>query len=333
MPPSAIFRTNLKWYSSVNSVFSMATSGADYRGGAGVRQAVLTEHVRLADLMKLAFSSNAFRAFSIEETIATLARIGFDGVELMCDAPHAWPDDVTPARLDSIRAALAEHNLGLSNLNAFMMCAYRDPATGREGTFHWPSWVDRDPAIREARLRHTIRCVEIAAALGAKTVSTEPGGPVEGRPRAEVSTLFADGLERAARRAAELGVTLLVEPEPGLLIERGREYEEFARDFMTFPGAGLNFDMGHFFCVGEDPAALIRGVGRAASHFHLEDIAADRVHFHLPPGEGAMDFPSIFAALRDIGYGGWVTIELYPFQQNAPDVARRAFDRIRPLIK
>jgi len=30
MPPSAIFRTNLKWYSSVNSVVSMGTSDGDY---------------------------------------------------------------------------------------------------------------------------------------------------------------------------------------------------------------------------------------------------------------------------------------------------------------
>jgi len=283
--------------------------------------------------MKLAFSSNAFRAFPIEEAIAILAGIGYDGMELMCDAPHAWPPDATPERLASIRRALEERRLGLSNLNAFMMCAYRHPRTGREGTFHWPSWVDPDPEVREARIVHTIHCVEIAAALGAKTVSTEPGGPVEGRPREEVSRLFAKGLERAARRGVELGVTVLVEPEPNLLIERGREFEEFARDHLTFPGAGLNFDMGHFYCVGEDPAALIRTIGRSAAHFHLEDIAADRVHFHLPPGEGAMDFDAIFAALRDIGYAGWVTIELYPFQKDAPEVAKRAFDRIRPLIQ
>src|SRR5262245_19719518 len=123
--------------------------------------------------MKLAFSSNAFRAFSIEETIATLAGVGFDGVELMCDAPHAWPPDMTPGLIASIRSALEKHRLGLSNLNAFMMCAYRHPATGREGTFHWPSWVDPDPAVREARIVHTIRSVEMAVALGAKTVSTE----------------------------------------------------------------------------------------------------------------------------------------------------------------
>jgi sugar phosphate isomerase/epimerase len=45
-----------------------------------------------------------------------------------------------------------------------------------------------------------------------------------------------------------------------------------------------------------------------------------------------MDFPAVFDALRDIGYAGWVTIELYPFQKNAPEVAKRAFDRIRPLL-
>lgn len=64
----------------------------------------------------------------------------------------------------------------------------------------------------------------------------------------------------------------------------------------------------------------------------LEDIAADRVHFHLPPGEGAMDYKAIFAALREIRYEGWVTIELYPYQQNSPDVARKAFETIRPYL-
>ena len=283
--------------------------------------------------MKLAFSSNAFRAHSIEDTIGILADIGYDGVELMCDGPHAWPPDVTPAKIESIRAALARHRLAISNLNAFMMCSYRDARTGREGTFHWPSWIDRDETTREARIRHTIASVEIAGALGAKTVSTEPGGPLEGRGRDECYALFARGLERAARRGAELGVTVIVEPEPELLIERGREYDEFVAGHVRFPGVGLNFDMGHFYCVGEDPAALIRHFGRRALHFHLEDIAADRKHFHLPPGKGAMDYGSIFAALRDVGYDGWVTIELYPFQEDAPRIAREAFDTISPFVR
>ena len=282
--------------------------------------------------MKLAFSSNAFRNHSIEEVVRILSDLGYDGVELMADAPHAWPPDVTPDRIESLREALRLHSMQVSNVNAFMMCAYREPRTGKAGTFHWPSWIDPDPDIREARIEHTIRSIEIGAAVGAKTISTEPGGPLNGMSRDEGYRLYARGLRRAAARAKELGVTLLIEPEPGLIIERADEFDEFVGGHVDFPGVGLNFDMGHFFCVGEDPATLIRRFGSRAFHFHLEDIAADRVHFHLPPGEGAMDYPSIFSALRSIDYDGWVTIELYPFQDNAPEVARKALKFVRPFL-
>lgn len=282
--------------------------------------------------MRLAFSSNAFRGTSIEETVRILAELGYEGLEIMADRPHAWPEDLTPARVESIRRALEKHRMKVSNVNAFMMCAYKDPKTGRSGTFHWPSWIDRDPDVREARIRHTVGCVDLAAAVGAATISTEPGGPLEGRSREEGYRLFAQGLRRAADRAVERGVTVLVEPEPTLLIERGSEYEEFVDRYVDYPGVGLNFDIGHFYCVGEDPADLIRGVGRRALHFHLEDIAADRVHFHLPPGQGALDYRAIFDALRAVGYAGWVTIELYPFQENPIEVARQAAEYIRPYL-
>jgi sugar phosphate isomerase/epimerase len=282
--------------------------------------------------MKLAFSSNAFRQYSIEETIQILAGLGYQGIELMADRPHAWPEDMTPERLESIRQALARHRMEVSNVNAFMMCAYKDPKSGRSGTFHWPSWIDKDPDTREARIRHTIAAVDVAAGVGARTLSTEPGGPLEGRTRDEGYRLYSEGLRRAAARAVERGVVVCVEPEPTLLIEKGHEYEEFVSRYVSYPGVGLNFDMGHFYCVGEDPASLIRGVGKRALHFHLEDIAADRVHFHLPPGQGAMDYRAIFAALKAIGYSGWVTIELYPFQDNSVEVARKAYEFIRPFL-
>lgn len=138
--------------------------------------------------MKVAFSSNAFRNWSIEETVGILADIGYQGLELMADRPHAWPEDMTPDRIDSIRKALDQHKMQVSNVNAFMMCAYKDPKSGRSGTFHWPSWIDRDADTREARIRPTV------AAVGAKTMSTEPGGPVEGRTRDECYKPYAEGL-------------------------------------------------------------------------------------------------------------------------------------------
>ncbi|MBI4705802.1 MAG: TIM barrel protein [Deltaproteobacteria bacterium] len=54
----------------------------------------------------------------------------------------------------------------------------------------------------------------------------------------------------ALRRAEDDGVHLLVEPEPGLLIENVAQFEELAAR-MDSPMFGLNFDVGHFYCVGE----------------------------------------------------------------------------------
>ena len=64
------------------------------------------------------------------------------------------------------------------------------------------------------------------------------------------------------------------------------------------------------------------------AHVHLEDIGANRVHQHLVPGKGSIDFVALFAALDEIGYGGWVTVELYPYETTAAGVAKAAFDRL-----
>jgi sugar phosphate isomerase/epimerase len=279
---------------------------------------------RRAETLKLAFSSNAFRNHSLEETVGILAEIGYDGLEVMGDVPHAWPPDMTPDRVQAFRKAVERHGMGISNLNAFMMCAVED--------FHHPSWIEPDPAYRRRRVEHTIAAVRLAKELGAPTVSTEPGGHLpEGWTRELGLETFREGLHEAARHAESAGVRLLIEPEPGMIIERSDEFEAFMEGVRS-PAVGLNFDLGHFFCVGEDPAALIRRFGRRIEHVHLEDIAADRRHFHLPPGRGAIGFRGVVDALEEVGYDGWVTIELYPFQEDPAGVAREAYGAIRPLL-
>ena len=86
----------------------------------------------------------------------------------------------------------------------------------------------------------------------------------------------------------------------------------------------MNYDVGHAYCVKDDPAATIPRAAKYIRHFHLEDIAATRVHQHLIPGTGAIDFVSTLGAIRDIGYAGWVTIELYPYVEDPDGAARRA---------
>ena len=64
--------------------------------------------------------------------------------------------------------------------------------------------------------------------------------------------LFIDGLARGALIAEEEEVMLLVEPKPKFLLENSRQFLNFIKD-VNSDSVRLNFDIGHFYCVREDP--------------------------------------------------------------------------------
>jgi sugar phosphate isomerase/epimerase len=273
--------------------------------------------------MRLAFSTNAYLNFSFPETARRLAALGYAGLELMADVPHAWPAYLLAEQKQAIRDAMTANGLAFSNVNAFMMHAVDDK---RQKYWH-PSWIEPDTHYRRVRIEHTKRALSLAAELGAPCVTTEPGGPLEGRGWNECLKLFVEELKPVVEHAEKVGVPLLVEPEPDLLIETADQYLEFAKHIQS-PYLGLNFDIGHFYCVKDDPAATVFKLKDHIRHVHLEDIAATRVHHHLIPGEGVIDFVPVLAALKEIGYAGWVTVELYTCHESPAAAAKTAFDRV-----
>jgi sugar phosphate isomerase/epimerase len=278
-------------------------------------------------MIRLAFSTNAFKKHSITEAVNAIAAAGYSGVELMADVPHAYPPSFDSEQRLALAKQLEALHLQASNVNGFTLFAMGD-------TYH-PSWIEEDERLRETRIAHTLECIELAAEFGAKTLSLQPGGPMIGTniSREKAGERFAEGLRRVIPSAQRHGVTLAIEPEPGLFIETAVEYLEFKRRFfLDVPIVRMNCDVGHLFCVGEDPAGVIRDMPEEIAHVHLEDIGKNRVHQHLTPGKGAIDFGSIFDALGAIGYGGWVTVELYPYETTAEGVARLAMEHLKPLL-
>ena len=278
-------------------------------------------------MIRLAFSTNAFKKNTLDEAIGSIADIGYRGVELMADLHHAYPPAMDAARRAAVRERIAGDGLGVSNVNAFTLFAQGD-------TYH-PTWIEDEDQKRETRIQHTIACIELAAQFGAKTISLQPGGPLIGTAisRDVAGERFAEGLSRVLPAAKQHNVLLGIEPEPGLYIETAAEYLEFKnRHFRNEDFVRMNCDTGHLFCVGEDPAEVIRKMPEQVVHVHVEDIGANRVHQHLTPGKGAMDFPAIFKAIEDVRYDGWVTVELYPYETTAAGVAKMAYDHLRPMV-
>jgi len=133
--------------------------------------------------------------------------------------------------------------------------------------------------------------------------------PPNQRPAAE--RVFIGNLARAADRAAEKGITLLIEPinsrdRPDYFLTRA----EHAADIIAKvgkPNVRIQFDFYHAQIVGGD---LIK---RFEQHLpavgHVQIAAVPSRH---EPDEGEINYPAIFAALEQLGYRNWIGCEYRP---------------------
>jgi len=272
--------------------------------------------------MILGYSTNAFVKFSVFEAVEKIGRLGFGGVEIMCDRPHLYPPDYDEKNLTRLKTLIDDQGLKVTNLNSFTLFAVGDT--------YLPSWIEPREERREIRIQHTLQCLKVADFFGCKNISVPPGGPVGEISREKAMTLFHRGLERVAPLAQELDIKILVEPEPDLLMENTREFKEFIVDVKS-PAIGVNFDIGHFFCAGEDPSGAFEELFEWIGHVHLEDIAANRAHNHLVLGHGAIQFQEVFKTMINLGYEGDVSLELYPYVDTPEEAGRESLSYLRTL--
>ena len=242
----------------------------------------------------------------------------------MADLPHAYPPQFGAAERQALCQQFRRLRLRASNVNAFTLFAAGD-------TYH-PTWLEAEAAERQRRIDHTLGAVDLAADIGAPSVSLQPGGPLigTGLSRNQAGQRFAEGLAAILPKARERKVTLAIEPEPGLLLQTSAEYLAFKQQFFADePLLKMNCDLGHLYCVGDDPAEVLRTMPQEIAHIHLEDIGKNHVHQHLPLGKGDMDIPGILKTIKASDYHGWVTVELYPYVATAGEVAQQAMEYLK----
>jgi sugar phosphate isomerase/epimerase len=135
-------------------------------------------------------------------------------------------------------------------------------------------------------------------------------------------------LDHAERRH----IGLAFEPEPGMFIDT---FARFAAldERIRHPLFDLTVDLGHVHCIEEGPVAdHVRAWGPRIANVHLEDMV-ENVHEHLMFGEGTMDFPPIFEALREVEYHGGVHVELSRHSHMAVEAVRRSRDFLTPMLE
>ncbi len=274
--------------------------------------------------MLFGYSTNAYVKYTLLDAIDRIARLGFRGVEIICDQPHLYPPEIDEAALQEVKHAVNSRRLRVTNLNSFTLFAVGDT--------YLPSWIEPDSRRRDIRIRHTLDCLNLAKKLDCKNISVPPGGPLLDMSRDQAFALFYEGLEKVIPLAEELGIAVLIEPEPKLLMENTLEFLSFIKNIRS-DAVGINFDVGHFYCAGEDPCMAFEKLCQWVGHVHLEDIGSDRSHNHLIAGRGAIAFRDVFDTMKHLGYTGDISLELYPYVDMPDRAGRESFAYLKPIFE
>jgi protein FrlC len=274
---------------------------------------------------KYAFNTWAYSSFpvwvpsyTLEETIKRIARAGYDGIEIGCAAPHAWPAYLNSQRRRDLRALMADQNLPAVSLL---------PAPGGG-----PGNNVASPMIEErtATIAHYKEVIDLAHDLGATKVLYIAGWRVFGTPLEQAWDWTRTALKDIGRYAAEKGVTVCIEntaADSNLVDTAGQAL--MLREQVGLENVQLMFDTYHALYRNEVSSDQVYEIGDHLAHVHFAD--ANR----LPPGEGSVDFLGVLQALKDIDFKGYCTMEIgFNMRNVEPDrYARSALAYLKSIEK
>jgi len=237
----------------------------------------------------------------------TAADIGFDAVEMFPESAAAFP------RAELARL-LPEHGLTLAAVG-----------TGAGWVKHKLHLCHRDAAVRVAAREFIAELIDVAATFGAPAIIGSMQGRSEGDvSREEAIGYLADALHELGSRAAEHGQVLLYEPlnryETNLFNRQGDAAAWL--DSHGLDHVHLLCDLFHMNIEETDIAAALAATGRRVGHVHWADSNRRAM------GLGHANSRPIVAALRTIGYEGFLSAEVFPLP-TAIDAARQTMESLR----
>lgn len=278
--------------------------------------------------VKFSYGTNAYTRFSLLESIPRIRQLGFEGIEILADDPHLNPVRITPQEAQRIVNECERHGLTMCNLNAnTTICLDADR---RDPNGFWPTLTDPSKDARQLKIQYVARCLDLAKTWRCPSITVSTGPIPSGLSREQAWGHFLDSLRRVLAHAEKVGVRVGIEYEPGFLVSEHRGVQDLI-DRIGHPLLGLNLDLGHAEVAGEDIPAVIAQFDNKIWNIHVEDIRG-RVHEHLIPGEGDIDFKAVRSALEGIRYDRFLSLELYPYKDNPDEAGRKGLEYLKRIF-
>jgi sugar phosphate isomerase/epimerase len=196
------------------------------------------------------------------------------------------------------------------------------------------AWVDFDPyEARSETLEGFRKAIDFAADLNLEQIITQDGPKhilMRGRSAAECLDALIPFFQEVADLAAQRRLKVLLEPHPDTL-SMDDVFGLDLVDGIARENLGLVYDCCHYG-VGQPDTYIqaIQKLGSRIYHVHFSDGDGRTYALHLPLGEGELDLQGILEALKDIGFHGTLTNDLYNYPL-VEDGARRNAERIREI--
>jgi len=270
--------------------------------------------------LRFSVCSETFQKLLFDQQCRLARKIGYTGIEIMPGGLAENPVAIPAGRRMELRRTMKDEDLvfvGLHNLLSV--------PPGMHAT-------TKDPNLRQQTWEFIRELIDLCADLGphgvmvfgsGKQRSTESGSSIRDALRR-----FQDGLASVAPNAQERGVTILVEPlAPHLsnVVNRLDEAVEIVREIGS-PAVQTMFDVHNTAAERLSGAELIHRYIAFVRHVHLNEMDGRR------PGTGSYDFHSLFRALEEHQYDGWLSLEVFDFRPSGDVVAAEALEYIRRAL-
>lgn len=273
-----------------------------------------------AGRFRLAVCNETFRDADLREACQAARRTGYTGIEIAPFTLSADPAAISAAQRKEYRDILETEGLGYVGLHSLL--------TVPAGELHITT---PDDGVRKRSWTYFRKLIDLCADLGDAGFMILGSGKqrraVEGSTVEDATRRLQAGLAEVAGHAQDRGVTILPETLAPHLCDVLTSLDRTAQLVREIghPAVQTMFDTHNAVAEKLPHDELIRKHADAIRHVHINEM--DGRH----PGTGSYDFSVPLQALRDIGYGGWLSLEVFRFEPSGEEIARLSSEYLRAV--
>ena len=269
--------------------------------------------------MKFGICNEIFQEWKIEDAMAFAKKAGYDGIEIAPFTLAKYVTEISAERRRSLREFAARTGIEITGIHWVLVQA--------EGMY----LNHRDAAVRANTAKYFCELVNFCADLGGKIIvvgSPKQRNLMEGVTFEQGWQWATDTFRDAVKLAEDRGISICFEPlapSETNFINTAAEGIRFARQFNS-PAMKIILDVKAMCSESKPIPQIIRESRGEFAYFHANDRNLKG------PGFGDVDFHPIAAALKEVGYDGYASVEVFKFEEGAETIATKSIEYLKRVF-